>query len=445
MVTFNNELETAYLSILRWTGLGLLKCVTIVRDVFGKLSFLFETSSYPDEQQRNELENLLRNDLQEYYGENIYWDNAPAKKRKYVAPVLDLLKEERREWFTERNIIFYISERPIAKKAWVNYPVGQDAVWPYEDALSGRKPRVVTFYSFKGGMGRTTALASVALQLAKKGKNVIMIDTDIEAPGLATLFFDEESIQNGVLDYLLEHSLSAETNISRFVMDVIDPSLLNENDGRLYVLPAGKVDGAYLQKLARIDYQDHREGALRRAMSKMLEAVSEEYAVDYIFIDARAGFHDMGGIAVAQLPHVAVLFGNHSRQSWDGMTQVIRTISESHADNMPIVIVDCMCDSATSTSFIQARERFVQKAYSVFIENYYAEGEALPGIEAADVPHAPVFLPYDPSLRQEIVLYSTGRTEEDERVKAFARQLTTEAYKTVTARIEAWFDEGDLT
>lgn len=86
-----------------------------------------------------------------------------------------------------------------------------------------------------------------------------------------------------------------------------------------------------------------------------------------------------------------ILFGNHSRQSWDGMTQVIRTISESHADNMPIVIVDCMCDSATSTSFIQARERFVQKAYSVFIENYYAEGEALRGIEAADVPHAPVF------------------------------------------------------
>ncbi|WP_320620776.1 hypothetical protein [Eisenbergiella porci] len=140
-----------------------------------------------------------------------------------------------------------------------------------------------------------------------------------------------------------------------------------------------------------------------------------------------------------------ILFGNHSRQSWDGMTQVIRTISESHADNMPIVIVDCMCDSATSTSFIQARERFVQKAYSVFIENYYAEGEALRGIEAADVPHAPVFLPYDPSLRQEIVLYSTGRTEEDERVKAFARQLTTEAYQTVTVRIEAWFDEGDLT
>ena len=41
-------------------------------------------------------------------------------------------------------------------------------------------------------MGLTTTLASVALQLARKGKNVIMVDTDIEAPGLATLFLDEE-------------------------------------------------------------------------------------------------------------------------------------------------------------------------------------------------------------------------------------------------------------
>ena len=32
----------------------------------------------------------------------------------------------------------------------------------------------------------------------------MMIDTDIEAPGLATLFFDEDAIEVGVLDYLLE-------------------------------------------------------------------------------------------------------------------------------------------------------------------------------------------------------------------------------------------------
>ena len=138
--------------------------------------------------------------------------------------------------------MFYLSERSIAKKAWV-CQARQETIWPYEDTLEGTKPKVVTFYSFKGGMGRTTTLASVALQLARKGKNVIMVDTDIEAPGLATLFLDEELIENGVLDYLLEYTVDKETDISNYVIDVAEPGLLREEDGKIYVLPAGKVDG----------------------------------------------------------------------------------------------------------------------------------------------------------------------------------------------------------
>lgn len=444
MVTFNNELETARDSILSWADKCILRHVTIVRDVFGRLSFLIDTVDKPDDSQRESMENLLSVSLGGFYTGKTYWENISQKKKKYLTPMFDLLKEERREWIETQGVLFYLSERPIAKKAWVAYQNDQDAVWPYEDAYLVEKPRVITFYSFKGGMGRTTTLASVALQLVKKGKNVMMIDTDIEAPGLATLFFDEEAIQNGVLDYLLEHPIVPETDITHYVLDVTEPSLLGETDGSLYVLPAGRVDKNYLQKLARIDYQDHRTGALRMAMCNMLEAIRNTYSIDYILIDARAGFHDMGGIAVAQLPHGAVIFGNNSRQSWDGITQVIRTISESHIDNIPIVIADSMCDSSTAPSFSSSKERFTQKAYTVCTENYYAEGEALPGIDATNVAHSPVFLPYDSSLRQDIRLFSTGSAGEDERVRAFAERLMADAYKTVLDRIEVWFGEGDL-
>lgn len=256
--------------------------------------------------------------------------------------------------------------------------------------------------------------------------------------------FAEESIKNGVLDYLLEHSLSDEADIMNYVLDVTEPKLLSEGDGSLYLIPAGKVDESYLQKLARIDYQDHREGALRTAMCNMLNAVCDSYDVDYILIDARAGFHDMGGIAVAQLPHGAVLFGNNSRQSWDGLTLVIRTISESHTDNIPILIADCMCDNKTSPFYLRERESFLQKAFDVCAENYYLEGEPLPGKEADNVAHAPVLLPFDNSLRQNIELYSTGSVENDARVRAFADRLTAEDYKDVANRIEAWFGEGEL-
>ncbi len=444
MVTFNNELETARRSILNWSEIDVLEKVTIVRDVFGKLSFLFDSTSFPDEQQRNDLELLLSRNLQGYYSGNTYWEKMPSKDKKYLDPVLDLMKEESSEWYTEHGIKFYLSERPIAKKAWVSRKTDIDAVWPYEDALRRDKPRVITFYSFKGGMGRTTALAGTALQLARKGKNVMMIDMDIEAPGLATLFFEEERIQNGVLDYLLEHPLSVQSDIADYVLDVTDSSLLEENDGSLFIIPAGKVDENYLQKLARIDYQDHREGALRTSLGTMLEELRSRFAVDYILIDARAGFHDMGGIAVAQLPHGAVLFGNSSRQSWDGITQVIRTIAESHSENIPIVIADCMCENSTSPSFLQAKDHFIQKAYTVCIENYYTENDMIPGINAENVAHSPVFLPYDASLRQDITLYSTGSAEEDARVRAFTERLTSDVYKVIVDRIQSWFGEGDI-
>ncbi|WP_246844050.1 ParA family protein, partial [Hydrocoleum sp. CS-953] len=49
-------------------------------------------------------------------------------------------------------------------------------------------PRTVTFYSFKGGVGRTTALTHVASILAMRGRKVVAVDLDLEAPGLSTAF-----------------------------------------------------------------------------------------------------------------------------------------------------------------------------------------------------------------------------------------------------------------
>lgn len=80
----------------------------------------------------------------------------------------------------------------------------------------------------------------------------------------------------------------------------------------------------------------------------------------------------------------------------------------------------------------------------IIFRNCYAEGEALPGKDAVNVAHSPVFLPYDEALRQEVILYSSGNSGEDARVRAFAGKLMSEAYKAVVERIESWFGEGDM-
>ncbi len=47
---------------------------------------------------------------------------------------------------------------------------------------------VYTFYSYKGGVGRSMALANVAALLARWGKKVLIVDWDLEAPGIEKYF-----------------------------------------------------------------------------------------------------------------------------------------------------------------------------------------------------------------------------------------------------------------
>ena len=51
-----------------------------------------------------------------------------------------------------------------------------------------KRGTVYTFYSFKGGTGRTMALANVATLMAKWDHSVLVIDWDLEAPGIERFF-----------------------------------------------------------------------------------------------------------------------------------------------------------------------------------------------------------------------------------------------------------------
>src|SRR5215475_15535291 len=56
---------------------------------------------------------------------------------------------------------------------------------------------VVTFYSYKGGVGRSMALANIAVLLARVGKRVLIVDWDLEAPGLDRYFHYFRVIPDG--------------------------------------------------------------------------------------------------------------------------------------------------------------------------------------------------------------------------------------------------------
>ena len=185
---------------------------------------------------------------------------------------------------------------------------------------------VTTFYSFKGGVGRTMALVNVAVELARRGRRVVAVDFDLEAPGLDTFDLGRPGDKTpGLLDFVETFLATDRAPDARDFL--FESSFKDENGGRLWVMPSGAQDHDYSRRLAALDWQDlydHHDGFLlfedlREQWRQLLEA-------DYVLIDSRTGYTDVGGICTRQLPDAVVLLFFPNRQNLRGLTKIARDI-----------------------------------------------------------------------------------------------------------------------
>jgi CobQ/CobB/MinD/ParA nucleotide binding domain len=87
--------------------------------------------------------------------------------------------------------------------------------------------RIITFYSYKGGTGRSMALANVAWLLALNNQRVLVIDWDLEAPGLHRYlhpFLDDPELveTRGLLDFVVELAARAATQNEPLGSEAVD-------------------------------------------------------------------------------------------------------------------------------------------------------------------------------------------------------------------------------
>lgn len=444
MAVFEQLVEKTIECVEKWHCKDRVNEVTIIRDVTGRIALLISTKLEISQSEIEGLSELLKNELHQYYRNNIY-----CKQNKNSDLIEKMIEEiEKNRWLYDdsKNVSYFLLERAIAKKAWVECNGLEKSIWPYDEAVRGKKPKVVTFYSFKGGMGRTTALAATALILAKEGKNVLMIDTDIEAPGLPSLFLNEDKVQKGVIDYLLEATVTPENgsiDMKEMIHQVTDPQLMKDIVGKMFIVPSGAMDINYLQKLARIDYQDAIPGNMKKQLMRLvnnaISVIQNICSVDFVLLDARAGFHDMGGIITIQIPHGVVLFGKDSIQSWQGMNLVVQAIGASQQERPFIAMVDSVCGTAGSVS-PEEKESFKSQAYTICCSSYYMEDEEQPGIDAQDVAHTPIFVPYQTLLSRDVQLFTDGTQQMDEKINEIRQIMLGEPYQKIAKRIAQWYE-----
>jgi tetratricopeptide (TPR) repeat protein/cellulose biosynthesis protein BcsQ len=222
-------------------------------------------------------------------------------------------------------------------------------------SLSSGIGSVITFYSWKGGVGRTLALANTAVQLSRAGHSVLMIDWDLEAPGLDRYFLhpgDLEArslgvvspeIPGGLLALLLEANKRGDgyfqpaawrRTAARISVPGAEPTFsapYPPTPGRLDLLSAGDMHPSYAEDLSsfswRAFFSERRGGEWLEAARKQWV---EEY--DFVLIDSRTGLTDSGGICTIQMPDTLVLVFAANDQSFEGGLRTVRAAQKARRD-----------------------------------------------------------------------------------------------------------------
>ncbi|MBC6475335.1 MAG: hypothetical protein GDA48_23090 [Hormoscilla sp. GM102CHS1] len=182
-----------------------------------------------------------------------------------------------------------------------------------------KPPLLVTFYSFRGGVGRSTALGLVAGILASRKHRVVMLDFDLESPGLSNLLRPDVKIINeeqlGVLDYLHQRFLTPELNVPTIDHCICQVKLPDR--GELFLVPVGEYDENYIHRLADLD-----RGTWQAFYQRERNPVKQLIA-DIILIDVGSGFNDTSAIALFDLADTGIICFAPTDQSFAGLHWVV--------------------------------------------------------------------------------------------------------------------------
>lgn len=397
MMRFDDALTAMCERLHEATGPGRAE-VTIVRDAAGRL-----TAIVPDDALTKEQMEQLAQRLHAALG--LY---SPGPRRILLS-VADLIEPEDivgsgdrvpldAETYGEGR---WLVDRLLTNQDWIRSPLVTKAPLP-----------TGVGFSIKGGVGRSTALTLFAWHLARQGKRVLLVDLDLEAPGLGTMLLPDLP-DFGVVDWCVE-SLVGQADSELFERMWRPAPLAADEPGSILVIPAlglrtqdfvAKVGRAYLPT---VDPDGHMSGLARRFAALLSEAARRSEPPDLVLLDARAGLHDVGSAAVTQLGAEVFLFGRDEPASWEAYRNLFLHLRHSRA----IRWGGADDDLRWRLKMVAAQTEPTEGAARSAVRRSYATWETLYDAETAEVgapmsfaleddvaPHYPLRVFFDPRVR----------------------------------------------
>ncbi|MGA8808589.1 MAG: P-loop NTPase [Thermoanaerobaculia bacterium] len=239
---------------------------------------------------------------------------------------VELLTSDERKWAGATPADYDLQQLPLWPEALAQ-PSSADPQSGLLDADDADVdlPVRVTFYSVRGGVGRSTALAYAARILADRGKKVVVVDMDLEAPGLPALLGVDQHVASAMgVVYLLDALDRGEkVDVKRHLIRVSEQV-------DLYCLPAGIPSANYTRLLRHVAADSwYRSG--QNPLRKLYAAISEElpFKPDVILTDARTGFNNANAPLLFDLADMVIIVFFPHPQARVGNAQVVQALTRS--------------------------------------------------------------------------------------------------------------------
>lgn len=405
MISFDDVIETTVRVVQAHPVFARAKTACLVRDLRGRVRLALRPDGGFPSSEVDELETQLSDELGGYFCPPILRTDGPREHARLAATLLDRSEEWPAVWpgsyrepisgvdkeiDTERWRSF---QRALSKEAWLTHQTAKPP-WP----LHPRTPTIAAFYSFKGGIGRTTLLGIMVQHLVLENRRVAVVDLDLEAPGIGGLLEAESA--RGVLDWIVDHCAAGHHDIGGYHAPA---NALGEHAGRVHVFPAGSLSWAYLEKLARLDFvaaseeDDDSQSPVARALHTLLKKIKSELEPDCIFIDSRSGLHDLGGLSLHGLAHIDVLACRHNPPNHQGLELTLEALQRrKKPSDTNLIVVHAMAPPTGDPAESTERQAFADRVYDTFCRTMYVDQDDVPAPDDSTAQHYPIVIPrYD--------------------------------------------------
>ncbi|RCV64810.1 Formylglycine-generating enzyme [Methanophagales archaeon] len=262
--------------------------------------------------------------------------------------------------------------------------------------------QIITFYSYKGGVGRTMALANIAVLLAQWRYKILIADWDLEAPGLEYFFKDYLNLeavtqQKGIIDLLNHVSNNESEQHPKWRDCLINVSLPDIKEGTLQLITAGKRDEMYFNKVRNLDvntFYIEKNGGI------FVENLRNEWkeAYDFVLIDSRTGITDYGGICTIQLPDILALLFTAMEQSLKGIIELTKKAFTARqklpVDRLRLVSIPIPSKFDTQKEFEISQEwlnRFASELKGLYADWLPRSFKRRDILEITKIPYVPYF------------------------------------------------------